>query len=354
MRGTHSERGVVLPMVLLVVVVLAILLAAGFAGLSSERRVHANDEAALDAFTLAETGLELFLAKRDSFGFAAAPPAPSESTRIALRGGYADVVLTQMRVDAAARRYGYVVRSHGVSTVKALTGTPQAERTVAQFAVWQATSVKVLAGWTSLSGLRKNGNAGTLTGDDGCGQADTVAGVAVPTVPGYSGQTGPVRGKPPILDLGTPQQAAEATGIDWDAVVNKGAVQPDITIPPGNWPDFSNPNYWPVIKLVGDWTLPGAGQGTLIVTGSLTINGSNMWNGIILAGGNLTSNGNNTVEGAVVSGLNVELGQSLPPASVGNGTKVFQYNSCNVTRAMAKMAQLVGYSNAWVDNWPTY
>ena len=50
MRGTHSERGVVLPMVLLVVVVLAILLAAGFAGLSSERRVHANDEAALDAF----------------------------------------------------------------------------------------------------------------------------------------------------------------------------------------------------------------------------------------------------------------------------------------------------------------
>src|SRR5947207_12896619 len=93
MRGTHSERGVVLPMVLLVVVVLAILLAAGFAGLSSERRVHANDEAALDAFTLAETGLELFLAKRDSFGFAAAPPAPSESTRIALRGGYADVVL---------------------------------------------------------------------------------------------------------------------------------------------------------------------------------------------------------------------------------------------------------------------
>ena len=75
---------------------------------------------------------------------------------------------------------------------------------------------------------------------------------------------------------------------------------------------------------------------------------------LTLAGGNLTSNGNNTVEGAVVSGLNVELGQSLPPASVGNGTKVFQYNSCNVTRAMAQMAQLVGYSNAWVDNWPTY
>src|SRR5947207_9490327 len=99
MRGTHCERGVVLPMVLLVVVVLAILLAAGFAGLSSERRVHANDEAALDAFTLAETGLELFIAKRDSFGFKAGPPAQSESTRVALGGGYADVVLKRIRTD---------------------------------------------------------------------------------------------------------------------------------------------------------------------------------------------------------------------------------------------------------------
>ena len=40
---SHSRRGVALPMALLVVVVLTILLAAGFAALSSERRVHAND-----------------------------------------------------------------------------------------------------------------------------------------------------------------------------------------------------------------------------------------------------------------------------------------------------------------------
>src|SRR5207248_11590414 len=153
MRGTHSERGVVLPMVLLVVVVLAILLAAGFAGLSSERRVHANDEAALDAFTLAETGLEVFIAKRDSFGFTAAPPALSESTRIALGGGYADVILKRIRNDTLAGRYGYAVRSHGVSTLAAVSGTPQAERTVAEYAVWQTGSMNVLGGRTSLRGL---------------------------------------------------------------------------------------------------------------------------------------------------------------------------------------------------------
>ncbi|HEX4627208.1 MAG TPA: hypothetical protein VH137_00335, partial [Gemmatimonadales bacterium] len=71
----QSERGVALGMVLLVTVVLVLVLAAGFAGMSSERRVVANDETALTAFTLAQNGLELFMAERDSFGFVASPPA---------------------------------------------------------------------------------------------------------------------------------------------------------------------------------------------------------------------------------------------------------------------------------------
>jgi len=50
----------------------------------------------------------------------------------------------------------------------------------------------------------------------------------------------------------------------------------------------------------------------------------------------------------------VKLGATLPQGDVGNGTKSFNYNSCNVSKAMAGMGQLVGYSNAWVDNWPTY
>src|SRR5256886_17102198 len=82
----RSRRGVALPMALLVLVVLTILLAAGFAALSSERRVHANDEATLDAFTLAETGLELFIAKRDSFGFTAGAPPASQANAITPRG----------------------------------------------------------------------------------------------------------------------------------------------------------------------------------------------------------------------------------------------------------------------------
>jgi Tfp pilus assembly protein PilX len=356
MKRMHRQRGVAIPMALLVMIVLTLLVAVGFAAASSEARMNANQDASVDVFTLAETGLELFMAKRDSFGFVAAPPAASESTRVTLTGGYADVVLTRVRNSAAAQRYGYIIRSHGVSTVATLSGTARGERTVAEYASWQVGTMKVLSGWTSLTGLNKNGAAGTLSGDDGCAASPQppVAGVSVPTNPGYTGSTAPVSGNPPIQNLGTTAQAVAATKIDWDGIVNHGAITPDITIPPGSWPASFPSTYWPVIKLVGDWSLPGPGQGTLIVTGNMTISGSNMWNGVILAGGNLTSNGNNTVEGAVVSGLNVALGATLPQGSVGNGTKTYQYNSCNVASAMAKMAQLVGYTNAWVDNWPTY
>ena len=353
MNRIQSERGVALGMVLLVTVVLTLVLAAGFAAMSGERRVLANDETSLDVFTLAENGLELFMAKRDSFGFLTSPPVATESTRVTFGGGYVDVVLKQVRADAANNRYGYAIRAHSVSTDPALSGTPQGERTVGEYAVWQIGNMNVLSGWTSLTGLQKNGAAGTLTGDDGCNKMPPVAGVAVPTNPGYTGPPGPVSGNPPVLNLGTQQQAVQSTHIDWDGIVNKNAIQPDYTIPPASWGSINFSN-WPTIKIIGNFTLPGAGQGTLIVTGDLTISGSNMWQGVILAGGNLTSNGNNTVEGAVVSGLNVQFGQSLPVASIGNGTKTYQYNSCNFTSAMAKQAKLVPYTNAWVDNWPTY
>jgi hypothetical protein len=353
-----SERGFALPMTMLLIAVLAVLLAAGFAAVSGERRVNANDEAALDAFTLAQTGLELFIAKRDSFGFLSSPPAVSESTRVTLTGGYADVVLYQMRVDTVAQRYGYVIRSHGVITAKRLRGIPQAERTIAEYATWQTGTMGVLSSWTSLTGLHKNGASSMGTGGvDACGKAPTVAGVAVPQNPGYTqnGSGLAPQGNPPVKNIAaTPAASADSVKIDWAGITSGTALQPDITIPSGSWPAFTNPNYWPVIYVNGDFSLPGDGQGTLIVTGSLTMSGNVTWHGVLLVGNNLTSNGNNGVDGATITGLNIKLGQSLVQGDVGNGTKHFNYNSCNVAKAMGKWSQLVGFTNAWVDNWPTY
>jgi hypothetical protein len=43
---------------------------------------------------------------------------------------------------------------------------------------------------------------------------------------------------------------------------------------------------------------------------------------------------------------------SVPPSDVGNGTKTFQYNSCDVESAMNGFRGLVPYRNTTVDNWP--
>jgi len=220
MRLNLSERGVALSMAILVIGVFAILLAAGFSALGSERRVNANDEAAVDAFALAQTGLERFIGRRDSLGFTAMPPAVRESTRLVLRGGYADVVLAQVRTDSVAGLWAYVVRSHGVITVRALRGTPQAERTVAEYAVWEPGQMKLRASWTSLTGLNKNGASSMGTGGvDACGKQPTIGGVAVPASPGYT-QNGTglaPQGNPPVVTLGaTPAAAAGAVNIDWN------------------------------------------------------------------------------------------------------------------------------------------
>jgi hypothetical protein len=75
------------------------------------------------------------------------------------------------------------------------------------------------------------------------------------------------------------------------------------------------------------------GQGTVIVTGNLEMNGDFNWDGIILVGGYITSNGYQTVTGATVTGLNQLLGETVPSSDIGNGNKKFLYDSCKVKLA---------------------
>jgi choice-of-anchor A domain-containing protein len=119
------------------------------------------------------------------------------------------------------------------------------------------------------------------------------------------------------------------------------------------------------------------GSGTLIVMGNLTISGNNLWKGILLVGGTMTSNGNGTMTGATMSGLNtmfkqppevpvdeLALAQAKVPAgttltrtpanATANGTKTFQYDSCEVARAAGGLASYSVYPNAWMDNFVTY
>ncbi len=358
-RPRRAARGIALPMAVLAVALLTSLIAAALLVLGTERRSIDTEDATVKAEELAQSALTWFERERTTtFGFTAVPPAASESTRVTYAGlGYADVVSTQVRPETAGTRAEYLVRSHAVLTGGTLSGVPAAERTVAQYAQFERQSLKVKGGWTALSGLTKNGGSGTLSGVDNCGDSATTGGVAVPAVPGYvqNGGSSVPTGSPPIVNLGTQAQADSSVKIDWNGIINNGAITPDITIPPGNYPSVFPPGYWPVIEVTSpSYTLPGAGQGLLIVTGDLTVNGSRQWNGIILVGGVLTSNGNNTVLGSVISGLNELLGQTVPTSNVGNGTKTYQYDSCNVASALASLARLVPFNNAWGDNWAGY
>jgi hypothetical protein len=357
MLNNTERRGFAIPIAILVIAVLTIMIAGGFSLVSAERRSVADQKSQVSAFRIAEQGLELFLVRRDSLltaqlgagGYTHIPGA-KDSTRIILSNGYVDVTLTRLRPPTGNQSGLYVARAKGVETVGAYAGTPQAVRTVAQYVLWESAPMQVLAGWTALSGLQKNGAAGTIGGIDMCADSNAVAGVIVPMNPGYSGKVVEV-GNPPIDSV-----APDSVAIDWNGIVNQNAITPTITIPGGSFPTaamFADTTYYPIIRINGDFSIPTSGQGMLIVTGNLTISGSTTWSGVLLVGGDITSNGNNGVQGATVSGLNVKLGTYVP-SSTANGTKSYNYNSCAVAKATMSSGALVTLRNTWVDNWVEY
>jgi hypothetical protein len=323
------------------------------------------------------------------------PPATTyESTTVALPGGLAYVVAQRIRQANNNRPAIYLLRSRGVDTSsRAITGSvikngvdqARAERTVAQLVYWNINQVNVLSGWTSTSGLDKNGSSGTISGVDACTKKPAVAGVAVPDGDwGTNGSFTPA-GNPPVQYLGTQQQANDAVKIDWNGIVNDNRIQADYTFATSGaasaaWSSIewtrNGQLLYPVIRINDNFAMPGiGGQGTLIVLGNLTISGNNLWKGILLVGGKMTSNGNGTMTGATMSGMNTLLkatpvGSSeldkakalnpsagftnSPEMATANGTKTFQYDSCEVAKAAGGLASYSVYPNAWMDNFVTY
>src|SRR5437868_14092137 len=243
MLKNSERRGFAIPIAILVIAVLTIMIAGGFSLVSAERRSVADQKSQISAFRIAEQGLELFLVRRDSLMAGSANytkvPGAKDSVRINMTGGDADVSLTRLRPPKGSQSGLYVARSRGVETVGAYNGSPQAVRTVAQYVLWEPAPMQVLAGWTALSGLQKNGGAGTLGGIDLCHDSAAVAGVVVPYNPGYTGKTVAV-GDPPIDSV-----APDSVAIDWNGIVAGGPTPPTITNPGGSWPPPAMPGPFP-------------------------------------------------------------------------------------------------------------
>ena len=366
MLSLVSRRGGTLPMVILLLTVMTIALAAAYTLNGTEAQLGDDYEEQVAALALAESGRHRYLTDRTGLGFPGTDaPGALEVDTIPYTGGSAIVTLTRIRQQIQQLPPLYLLTSRGIRNAPVQGSIPAAERTVAQYVYWDAVPLNLLAGWTSLSGLQKNGSAGILSGVDlntgvgGCPAGlNTVAGVAVPTNPGMTGETTAAIGNPPIKLLGDAAATAGAIDIDWQGMINGSSLTPDIVIPGGTFPTAAyftaNPNYWPTIRIIGDYTLGYSGRGTLIVTGTLTQNNGSHWDGVVLVGVNLTSNGNTGVRGATVTGLNVLLGDAVPVQSVGNGTKTYQINSCHVGSALKNQAKLRPLPNTWMDNWASY
>jgi hypothetical protein len=369
MRSLLARRGGALPMVILLITVMTIALAAAYTLNGAETQVGDDYEEQVAALALAESGRHRFLVDRAGLGFTATPPGALEVDTIPYADGQAIVSLTRIRPQMNQLPPLYILRSRGIRPAPAHGNVPPAERTVAQYVYWDAMPLNVLAGWTSLTGVKKNGlNPGSLSGVDmnpGTGGCPTplgmVSGVAATSIPGpaFDGDPGNMTGTPPLKPLGTLADAQSAVDIDWPAIVNNTAdIAYDIIIPGGVWPtaaQFADPNYWPTIRINGNYTLGSYGKGTLIITGNLHMNSvSAKWDGVVLVGGALTSNGNSGVAGATVTGLNTMLGMAVPISDIGNGAKTYYFNSCNATRALRQQARLRPLPNTWMDNWASY
>jgi hypothetical protein len=352
-------------MVIIVIAILGVAVAISFARISSERRITADGQAQVDAFTVAQSGLSTYMATRNG-----KPGASQDTTYTTLAGGSAQISMRMLRESTTTLLPAvYVITSRGTATgaIRYDARTPSAERTVATYALWTPAPMDLDAAITTLGGMDKAGGSGSMNGNDACGVMPAIHGVAVPNA-GYTGNPGPIDGNPDNTpkELGSGGAAGTAkdeVDIDWQGIV----AWPNTTLMPdlvynGAWPPMNGGiglgmEDWPVIRVNNhpgaDFDLPDDGKGILIVTGNLIIGGSKTWEGLILTGGSVRSNGSNTMRGAVIGGLNVKLGEVVPVSQM-NGTKSYQYDSCALTRALGKIGSLQRVRNGWTDAWSSY
>lgn len=370
-----DERGISLLLTMLLVLLLLVAVTGAAMRTTAERRSSLDMAAQVDAFALAQSGIDRYLEAHTTM-----PTSFPDSASYDMTGGRAVATLYRFRAAASDTVFVLVSRGENTTQDRYAADAAAAVRTVAQLMRFNAGTLDVPGAWTSLTPMVKNGNSGSLSGVDACTTSPkpSIPGVALPTVssgnlsPSYTGPTGPIDGNPDNLAvaIGTPGSAGtakEAVDIDWAGIVARTSITPNFyqkTTSPasGSFPSNSalSGTNWPVVFVEGNKTLTnadvpsGGGQGILIVTGDLTMNGNTAWNGIVLVGGTITSNGNNTVLGGIVTGLNVKLGQSVSGQTVGNGTKTFRYNSCYIASSMARFGGWQRVRNGWVDNWPSY
>jgi hypothetical protein len=375
MNTLRIRRGFALPMTIMVIVVLTAALTSAFVATASETTTNTALRGQNRAFMVAQMGLERFLEAPDELSLCPTcdtlRSTPSvETFKRLIDSDSVYITVTRVRHQSSRTVPAvYFIQARGIDKRSRMSGrlaNVDAERSVGLYAQWNTNTMQVLSAWTSLTGLKKQGTSGLLSGIDECGKEPPLAGTTVGKGDmHYSGQPTWAEGSPAIDTTKTAAELAESMQIDWEQIIYGDAMTADITVPNQPFPSLAwfdaDTSRWPVIRITTkNYALPNKGRGVIIAEGDFTISGSDMWDGIIMVGGKLTSNGNNTVAGATISGLNVLLPGSVPASTsefddaTANGAKTYVYSSCKVARATKSLQSYRVLANTWADNLPSW
>jgi hypothetical protein len=378
-HSLHTDRrGVTLATSLLLILLLTVAVVAAFVRTSGDRRATLDQVATVDAYAVAQNGVDRFLTIRTS-----EPTTFPDSVNVNVPGGTAAVVLRRLREKAVNTPGLYTITSTGWTTGNRYDArAARAYRTVTQLIEWSEATLNGNAALTSLNGIDQQGQPATYDGRDRCdgvqqSSSSWVPGLQMvdasdfeksgnqnpPQIYGSAGNT--------IVDMGTLADALDQIGFVWDNVTAMVNTLPNVVrVPPvSNTDDFNdfafpakNVQPWPILYVDNAggsaYTTNAAGHGILIVTGDFATSGNAFeWEGLVLVGGKMTVNGNSTWTGSVFAGLNNDDPNNpdvVFPDNLINGQKTFQYSACSVTRALTAFAGWSKLPNARADNVPSY
>jgi hypothetical protein len=369
-----DRRGLALETTLLLVLLIAVLVIAGFMRVTADRRSSADAAGAISALAVAENGVDRFICANTT----GVPTTLPYTTTYDVAGGRAEVRLEQVRPASGNLSAQYLLTSTGTTgRFRYNPLTPRAERTVAQLLQWNEATLMGGAALTTLNGILQAGQPATYDGRNGCAGQPDAPGLQMkdadefvktsnsddPVIYGSSGSD--------ITEMGDLAEAIEVIGFDWGNVVASIAALPTATIltdaqlSSKNYGGFAFPpksqQPWPIIVVdnVGKaaYAANKAGHGILLVTGDFETSGNAFeWEGLVLIGGTMTVSGNSTWTGSVYAGLN-NTDPNNPSVVTDNslvGMKLFKYNSCSVQNALQSFVGWSKLSGTRVDNVPNY
>ncbi|HET9134870.1 MAG TPA: hypothetical protein VFN90_11230 [Gemmatimonadales bacterium] len=373
-----DRRGVTLATSLLLILLLTVAVVAAFVRTSGDRRTTLDQVAAVDAYAVAQNGVDRYLTVRTT-----EPTSFPDSSNVNVPGGTAAVRIRRLRAKTGNVPSLYAVTSTGWTTGNRYDArAARAYRSVTQLVEWSEATLNGTAALTSLNGIDQQGQPATYDGRDTCdgvqqASSNWVPGLQMvdasdfeksgnqnpPQIYGSAGNT--------IVDMGTLADALDQLGFVWDNVTSMVGSLPNVVrVPPTNntddFNDFAFPpktqQPWPILLVDNAggpaYTSNAPGHGILVVTGDFATSGNAFtWDGLVLVGGKMTVNGNSTWTGSVFAGLNNDDPNNpdvVFPDNLINGNKTFQYSKCAVTRALTAFAGWTKIPNARADNVPSY